>query len=54
MPKVEAHIVPGHERPTGVGEPGTTPIASALANAQFALTGTWVRRLPIRAKDWKA
>jgi isoquinoline 1-oxidoreductase beta subunit len=48
MPDIEVHIVPSHENPGGVGEPGTPPIAPAVANAVFALTGQPVRRLPIR------
>jgi isoquinoline 1-oxidoreductase beta subunit len=46
MPKVEVHIVPSAENPTGVGEPGVPPIAPAVANAFFQLTGQRVRRLP--------
>jgi len=46
MPKVEVHIVPSAEAPTGVGEPGVPPIAPAVANALFHLTGQRVRRLP--------
>ncbi|MGH8512598.1 MAG: molybdopterin cofactor-binding domain-containing protein, partial [Gammaproteobacteria bacterium] len=37
MPKIEVHIVPSQENPTGVGEPGTPVIAPALCNALFAL-----------------
>jgi len=48
MPKVEVHIVDSDASPGGVGEPGTPPIAPAVANAVFALTGTPVRHLPIR------
>jgi isoquinoline 1-oxidoreductase beta subunit len=48
MPEVAVHIVPSAESPGGVGEPGTPPIAPAVANAVSALTGTRVRRLPIR------
>jgi isoquinoline 1-oxidoreductase beta subunit len=48
MPRViEIHIVPSKEAPTGVGEPGTPPIAPAVANAIFAATGKRIRRLPI-------
>ena len=47
MPKVEVHIVPSTEKPSGVGEPGTPPIAPALCNALFALTGRRLRSLPL-------
>ena len=43
MPVVEVYIVPSTEKPTGVGEPGTPPIAPAVANALFKLTGKPVR-----------
>jgi isoquinoline 1-oxidoreductase beta subunit len=46
MPKVEVHIVPSTEAPTGVGEPGVPPIAPAVANAFFHLSGKRVHRLP--------
>ena len=46
MPKVEVHIVPSAEAPTGVGEPGVAPIGPAVANAIFAATGTRVHMLP--------
>jgi isoquinoline 1-oxidoreductase beta subunit len=46
MPKVEIHIVPSAEAPTGVGEPGVAPIGPAVANAIFAATGTRVHLLP--------
>jgi isoquinoline 1-oxidoreductase beta subunit len=47
-PRVEVHIVPSTERPSGVGEPGVPPIAPAVANAVFAATGQRLRRLPLR------
>jgi isoquinoline 1-oxidoreductase beta subunit len=46
MPKVEVHIVPSAEAPTGVGEPGVPPIAPAVANALYRLNGRQVRKLP--------
>jgi len=46
-PKIEVHIVPSEQNPTGVGEPGVPPIAPAVANALRAATGKSVRRLPI-------
>ncbi len=48
MPVVEVHIVPSTEKPGGVGEPGVPPIAPAVANAVFALTGQRLRELPLR------
>jgi isoquinoline 1-oxidoreductase beta subunit len=48
MPKVEVHIVPSTEKPTGVGEPGVPPVGPAVANAVFALTGKAPTKLPIR------
>jgi isoquinoline 1-oxidoreductase beta subunit len=46
MPQVEVHIVASSEHPSGMGEPGTPPIAPAVANALFALTGKRLRRMP--------
>jgi len=51
MPEVEVHIVPDSEKMGGVGEPGVPPVAPALANALFTLTGKRIRRLPIRSED---
>lgn len=47
MPKVEVFIVRSNEAPGGIGEPGTPPIAPAVANALFAATGKRIRSLPI-------
>jgi len=46
MPQTSVHIVPSAADPTGVGEPGTPPIAPAVANAVARLTGKRLRRLP--------
>lgn len=48
MPAVEVFIVPSTEKMGGVGEPGTPPIAPAVANAVFALTGQRLRELPLQ------
>jgi len=47
MPLIEVYIVPSHEPPSGVGDPGTPPIAPALVNAIFQATGQRLRRLPL-------
>lgn len=45
-PVIETHIVPSDRPPEGVGEPGVPPIAPAVANAMFTLTGRRLRSLP--------
>jgi isoquinoline 1-oxidoreductase beta subunit len=47
---VEVHIVASTEKPGGIGEPGTPPIAPAVANALFATTGKRLRSLPFDAE----
>lgn len=47
-PVIEIDIIPSTEHPEGVGEPGTPPIAPAVANALFALTGQRLRALPLK------
>jgi isoquinoline 1-oxidoreductase beta subunit len=47
MPSIEVHIVQSDQDPSGIGEPGVPPIAPAVANAYFRLTGRRVYRLPI-------
>ncbi len=46
MPKIEVHVIESGEKMGGIGEPATAPIAPAVANAVFALTGKRLRTLP--------
>jgi isoquinoline 1-oxidoreductase beta subunit len=48
--KIEVHIMPSTEKPTGVGEPGVAPIGPAVANAVFAATGKRVQVFPFTKK----
>lgn len=46
-PRIDLHIVPSTNPPTGAGEPAVPVIAPAVANALYALTGRSIRRLPL-------
>src|SRR4029077_20262603 len=47
MPRsIEVYIVPSINAPSGVGEPGTPPVAPAVANAVRAATGIRLHTLP--------
>jgi isoquinoline 1-oxidoreductase beta subunit len=45
--RVHVDIVASQAPPGGVGEPGVPPVAPAIANAVFALTGKRIRELPL-------
>lgn len=47
-PEVETIIIASSEHPEGIGEPGLPPIAPAVANAVFKLSGQRLRSLPLR------
>lgn len=53
MPVVDVSFVESQDPPTGLGEPGVPPIAPAVANAVFKLTGKRLRKLPF-SKELKA
>lgn len=46
-PEIETHIVTSGDALGGIGEPGVPPIAPAVCNAIYALTGKRIRKLPI-------
>jgi CO/xanthine dehydrogenase Mo-binding subunit len=52
MPEIDVHVIKSAEEPGGVGEPGVPPIAAAVANALFTLTGVRAKRLPLRPGDF--
>jgi isoquinoline 1-oxidoreductase subunit beta len=53
-PAIDVLIVQSNEAPGGIGEPGTSALAPAVANAIFAATGVRLRKLPIDASKLKA
>lgn len=46
-PKIDIVLVDSKEKPGGIGEPSTSLIAPAIANAVASLTGKRVRKLPL-------
>jgi isoquinoline 1-oxidoreductase beta subunit len=47
IPEIEVHIIQSTEKIGGIGEPPVTPVAPAIGNALFNLTGARIRRLPL-------
>jgi len=47
-PDIEVHLVKSTEAPGGIGEPGTSAVMPAIANAIFAATGKRIRKLPVK------
>ncbi len=47
MPDITVHIMKSIQPPGGIGEVAVPPIAPAVCNAVYALTGKRIRRIPI-------
>ncbi|WP_354681079.1 xanthine dehydrogenase family protein molybdopterin-binding subunit [Cupriavidus plantarum] len=45
-PQIDVFFVPSEDAPAGLGEPGVPPLAPAVANAVFRLTGKRQRQTP--------
>ncbi|MGE0861857.1 MAG: molybdopterin cofactor-binding domain-containing protein, partial [Gammaproteobacteria bacterium] len=50
MPRVEVHLLPGNERPSGIGEESVPVVIAALTDAIHAAGGPPVRELPLRGR----
>ena len=48
VPTIDVHLVASGEAPGGIGEPGTSAVMPAVANAIYAATGKRIRRLPVK------
>lgn len=53
-PKIDVQIISSDTRIGGAGEPGTPPIAPAVANAVFKATGKRIRQLPLNKHEFGA
>jgi CO/xanthine dehydrogenase Mo-binding subunit len=53
VPELEVHLLENHHSPAGAGEPATTVVAPAIANAIARAVGSRVRDLPITGEKVK-
>jgi isoquinoline 1-oxidoreductase beta subunit len=51
-PEIDVHIVESGEALGGLGEPSTPPLAAAVSNGLYILTGQRVRELPLKNHDF--
>lgn len=54
VPKITTRVVVTDNKPGGIGEAGLPPLAPAVANAVFKLTGKRLRDLPFRTETLRA
>jgi len=51
VPEINVHIFPSTDPPKGAGEPGVPPLAPAVLNALYAVTGKRLRKMPVTKED---
>jgi isoquinoline 1-oxidoreductase beta subunit len=54
VPKISTKVIVTDNKPGGIGEAGLPPVAPAIANAVFKLTGKRLRDLPFKTEQLKA
>ncbi|MGH8669418.1 MAG: molybdopterin cofactor-binding domain-containing protein [Burkholderiales bacterium] len=54
VPKITTKVIVTDNKPGGIGEVGLPPVAPAVANAVFKLTGKRLRDLPFKTETLKA
>jgi isoquinoline 1-oxidoreductase beta subunit len=50
--RIHVEIVASQHAPGGIGEPGVPPVAPAITNAIFALTGKRIREFGVVNQQW--
>ena len=54
VPKITTKVLVTDSKPGGIGEVGLPPLAPAVAQAVYKLTGKWLRDLPLKEETLKA